>query len=266
MKLYWVKIAVGALMIFGVGFGVLSGVRAAKRRVVEVAQTNRDVTIPLPFVPFTFEGAERGKLRRITFHRSEPKRLSGVDLTVRLSDAGLVDRLRGCSLTLDNPSKIDRSTTFRCADAKNDTTLEQFGTVAVETEQDGDPVRLALMLPHAAIQELQGKGAAHAKQLEADRFRELGDSMRVLGERMGKNLTEEQRSDIESAMDDLRGEMEDLQSEISDRAKDPAEKASESVKADIGAGGVKVEVTPAPPKPPMVKPAHSPPGGPKGRF
>lgn len=222
MKMYWAKIVVTALAIFGVGLVVRKAFVATKRQVVQAVESNADVTIPLPFLPFNFDGAKVGSFRKLVIHRTDPKHVSGVDVSVRLADGSALDRLKGCQLTVDDPTKVNEHTSFRCATV--DSTMEVFGQVFVQTKgDDGEWTQAAaipLALPRDAAKSIRGEDAqAHAALLEADRFREIGDSLRVLGQALGKAQSDSIREALEENMGDLRDEMEELQGNISDAAR-----------------------------------------------
>jgi hypothetical protein len=237
MKWYWAKIIVGALVIFGVGYAGISVARAAKRQVHEVAESDSDISIPLKFIPFKFEGMKSGTFRKLVIHRSSPHAVEGVDITVRVSDPGLVEKLAGCSVTVDNPTQITGNTTFRCADA-GATDLEPFGEVIVEPgpgAADIEPRSFTLVIPKKVIADLQGHGAQaateDAERLQSIRLRELTDSLRLLSEAVGKAATEEARDEIRSQIDEVQSAIEDVQEAISETAEARAHDARAAARA-----------------------------------
>ncbi len=171
MKWYWGKIALKAVVIFGVGYGIVGVVRATKHRVVQAVETSSDlaITIPLPFLPFNVDGVKAGSFRRVVLHRSKPETVESVDATVRMTDSSQLERLRGCTVTVDDPSRLSDKSSFRCVTA--DSMMTPFGSLIVNTMQDGEWTRAAvipLVLPRDVASRLQGRDVQHrAAELEA---------------------------------------------------------------------------------------------------
>jgi hypothetical protein len=276
-KWYWGKIGLGALAIFCVGFAGISLVRTTKRQVVRAVETSADLTIPLPFVPFNFDGERLGTFRKIVFHRSSPETVTSVDVTVRLNDPGVAARLESCHLTIDDLDNLDERSSFHCVAPSPE--LESFGTVAVYTRGEGRSwsraATVPLLLPKHAIGRLHGHdGAQQAARMEQRRFRELSDSMKVLADRFGNANGVEERQTLRDQMEDLEAEMSDLREAIVDAAVERAaataeaavrraEAAGSAVDVKVSVPGVEVTVTPkAKPAPATPKPARpEPPQG-----
>lgn len=247
MRWYWVKIALTALVIFCVGYGGIAAFRATRRTVVSAVESDDDLTIPLPFVPFNFDGTRLGTFRKVVFHRSSPETVQSVDITVRLADSSKTRPFGDCQLTVDDPSRLNEHSSFRCA--KVDSTMERFGSVIVQAKDgDGDwntLLTLPLVLPKDVAQKIRGHEVrARASQLEADRFRAIGDSMRILGRKMANASSDSMRSEIQDAMETLQEEMSDLRQSISDAAPDR--------------GAAVAPPTPEQPLPPAAKTANGP--------
>lgn len=156
MGKYWVKIGLGAALIFGVGFGVLSAGRQLKNTIV----SSKDLTIPLGgFIPFKLDGQEIGKLRSLVIHRSSPKAVTGFDIITRLSDSAAFERLRDCHISVTDPSHLDEHTSFFCL--KSDSGYQTFGEVRIDLRQDGGTHTLLqpLLLPDASVQGFQRHAA-----------------------------------------------------------------------------------------------------------
>ena len=222
MKWYWGKITLTAVAIFAVGYSIMNVAKATKRQVVNVVEGTGDVTIPLALVPFNFDGAKLGTFRRLVIHRSGPDQVSGVDVTVRLSDPGQVAQLAGCHLTVEDPTRINEHSSFRCVSM--DSTLEGFGTMLIQTkDSDGDWVEAAtvpLAIPVAVAKRIRHTAPeAAALDAERDRFREIGDSLGVLGAAMGRAGSDDEREAIETQMEDLRDQMEELKELVRDAAR-----------------------------------------------
>lgn len=229
-KLYWGKIALTAGIIFVVGYGGISVVRATKRQLVRAVETNADITIPLAFLPFNFDGAKAGTFRRVVFHRSSPETVQSVDATVRVTDSALVQKLRGCTVTVDDPSRLSERSSFRCV--VSDSLMTAFGSLIVTTMQNGEWARAAvipLVLPLDVARRIQGHEAqSHAAELEAARFRTLGDSVQSLAIRLRAAGSESIRQSIESQMQSLAQEMGDLRRSMSEAV---AERTAEAPEA-----------------------------------
>ena len=157
MKWYWTKIGLTAGVIFAIGYGGITIARAARRQVVHVVESNADVTIPLPFVPFSFEGERVGNFRKLVIHRADPKHVSGVNLTVRLDDLAALERFRHCHLTAEDPTRINERTSFRCVEM--DSSMESFGELVVQARQDGhwsEAATIPLALPRSVALGIRG--------------------------------------------------------------------------------------------------------------
>ncbi|MEO8449965.1 MAG: hypothetical protein ABI647_09255, partial [Gemmatimonadota bacterium] len=160
MSKYWLKIGLRALVIFGIGMVCVGLFRSTKRTVRRVVDSNADLNIPLAFLPFQFDGAKAGKFERLVIHRSDPRKLSGVDMTIRVTDPAVAAKLAsGCNLTVDDPTHLNNNSSFRCADL--DATMESFGQVHIQTKNSDDEwvdaSTVTLVLPKAVAADLRGK-------------------------------------------------------------------------------------------------------------
>jgi hypothetical protein len=246
MKWYWTKIVIGALVIFGLGFAGISVVRAGKSRVTRIAESTADIAIPLPFVSFRFDGAKSGNFRKLVIHRSDPHRVSGVDIVVRLTDPSVLHRLQGCSVTVDDPTRINENTSFRCASGEPD--LEPFGKVIIEPSpgaEASEPTTVELVIPHKVIADLQrghGKGrAAEVERFQTIRIKELSDSLEALSRAASTASTESEREAILEQIDDIKDELSDVQESIVDQAEIRAQVAAEVAKARAEAARARAE-------------------------
>ncbi|HEV8358199.1 MAG TPA: hypothetical protein VGQ17_15715 [Gemmatimonadales bacterium] len=157
MRRYWAKIVLGALLVFSLGFGVLSAGRRFKGSVTSA----RDIRIPFgSFVPFKLDGVKVGTLRSLTIRRTSPREVVGFDLRVRLGDATALGKLQECNLSVSDPHRIDEHTTFLCL--PSELGYQEFGKVTIDLQEDGAPrtVVLPLLLTEAAIREIQNHGAS----------------------------------------------------------------------------------------------------------
>lgn len=160
MTKYWLKIALGALLIFAVGMGIKYGIDQGKAKVRRVLETASPITVPLKFAGFRVDGQRVGQLERLTLERSDPSHVSSVQLVVRLDSAVDAERLRPCMLRIDDLEHIDENTTFVClTGAAADSAVgvahfEPFGEVTVE----GSDVVMPLQLPAAVVTQLRDRG------------------------------------------------------------------------------------------------------------
>ena len=152
MRKYWGKITLSALLIFIVGYGIVS----AGRKMKDTITSSKDITIPLgSFVAFKMEGARVGSIRQIRFRRSEPRVLAGIDIRVRISDTATFERMKDCRLSVNEALHIDERTSFLCL--ASDSGYQAFGEVTayLYNPDDDDPtIVLPLLLPDAAVAEL----------------------------------------------------------------------------------------------------------------
>jgi hypothetical protein len=156
MRRYWGKIILGALLIFGIGFAVISAGRSVKHSIV----TNKDITIPLgSFVAFKLDGIRVGSIRQIRIRRSEPKVLAGFDVRVRVSDTAAFTRLQNCRLSVNDAHNFDERTSFLCL--PSDSGYEPFGEVTAylsDPDQDDPTVVLPLLLPSQVVADIRRGG------------------------------------------------------------------------------------------------------------
>lgn len=177
MRKYWLKIVFGALAIFAVGFGVISGARRLKASFI----SDRGITIPLgSFIPFKLDELKVGSLRQLVIKRSSPKVISGFDLRVRITDSAAFTRLQTCQLSVSDPNHFDERTTFLCI--QSDSGYQAFGQVHIEMRDSDDSreLDLPLMLPDAVVREFQKQPADSVRGLAADSIAAaVGERVRV---------------------------------------------------------------------------------------
>lgn len=242
MRWYWTKIAVGALVIFVVGYAGLSAVRGASSRVERVVRSNSDLSIPLPFVPFTLDGAELGKFRRLVLHRSDPEHLSGIDLSVRITDPAMLDQLAAsCHLTVDDPKRLGSNTSFRCVEPGGP--MRVFGEVTLlvrDAEGDWTEARtVPFVLPEHVVVDLEGADvAANAAGAEADEIRALAEQIAGVSSRMA-TASEAERTELRRELRRLRSELREIET--------AAAQVARTTRVRVSAPGVKVELAPEPP-------------------
>ncbi len=178
MRKYWGKITLSALLIFIVGYGIVSAGRKVKDSIV----TSKDITIPLgSFVAFKLDGARVGSIRQIRIRRAEPRLIAGFDVRVRFSDTAAFTRMRDCRLSVNDAQHFDERTSFVCL--SSDSGYQQFGEVtAYLVDPDNDPTLvIPLLLPDAAVADLQRPGSGGMRVSVGDSIAvEVGKRARVL--------------------------------------------------------------------------------------
>ncbi|HEX2637117.1 MAG TPA: hypothetical protein VHL81_08285 [Gemmatimonadales bacterium] len=230
MRSYWMRILLGAVAIFAIGMIGVTFYRRSAEKVHEVVAGAGPLSIPLPFVPFELEGNRLGKVERLVVNRDAPKKVSSVDLEVKLDDSLVAQGLADCRLAAnvesDSSSTGDlnvhvgrkgRGAFFSCVD--DDSSLVEFGTAHLSP---GD-VTVPLLIPEALADQLRSGRwesgadsadalAEHAESLagQAERSadsigrredvraeslaaagRRLGDSLRRVGQRRADSLLRE---------------------------------------------------------------------------
>lgn len=150
---YWIKIALGMLVVFGIGMFAVKGISAGKSKVMEITNSSSSITLPMLGAPFKMNDAAVGALERLQIERSAPDRVKAFNLTVRLNDGVDVEQYADCELTVLDANHIDKNTTFTClTDADPGFgDLVQFGTIKFLPSGQ----RHRLMLPRGFRDELQ---------------------------------------------------------------------------------------------------------------
>lgn len=183
MRNYWLKIVLGALVIFAAGMVIAKGINKGSDAVHDIAEGAGPISIPLPgFVPFSLDGARLGSIRRITMYRSAPKLPSSFSVSVQLADSVQSDRLARCIIMLDTSENqgrgsfnVNAKTAFRCMTAADTAglNLTQFGTINLRSRPDSFPV----LVPRQVIEDLQreAQNSSDRGSVPAD----LGDSIRA---------------------------------------------------------------------------------------
>lgn len=157
MTRYWIKIGVGALLVFAVGMGINHLIKLGKARVRVVFDSDQPLSIPLKFVDFRVDGTRLGQLQRLRLLRSAPKEFTGAELTAVLDSGVNVEQLGTCQLRIDNLENVDEHTTFVCVhpdSPPSPVAFEPFGHVTIQ----GTDLVLTLLLPSQAVQQLRNLG------------------------------------------------------------------------------------------------------------
>jgi hypothetical protein len=167
MRSYWLRILMGAFAIFVIGMLGVALVRRGRSRVESVIASSEPLSIPLPFVPFQLNGSKLGTIERLTINRDAPKKVSSIELQVKMDDSLVAKGLAGCRLAANIESDSSKSGKHRDVDVdvhlnrlhertfffctKSDSGFEELGSA---TLIPGD-VELPLLVPESLAEQLR---------------------------------------------------------------------------------------------------------------
>jgi hypothetical protein len=192
MRNYWVRIAFGALAIFTVGMIGITLARQGVGRVRGVVEGSGPITLPIPFVSFKLDGQKLGTLDKVVLLRDAPKRISAVELTIKLRDSVMARGLEGCRLAANFDAQHNRrgvnvnvgplsTGVFSCLHSTDTSAqLQEFGRAIFQP----GAVNVPLLLPNNLVDDLkQGKfgsgdedSVASSAQAKADSIAEAADA------------------------------------------------------------------------------------------
>src|SRR6476469_4439614 len=168
MRSYWLRILMGAFAVFVIGMLGVALVRHGRSRVESVIASSEPLSFPLPFLPFQLNGSKLGTMERLTVNRDAPKKVSSIELQVKVDDSLVAKGLAGCRLAANIESdsskpgdvnlhvnRLNERTFFFCA--SNDSGFEELGSA---TLTPGD-IELPLLLPEKLAEQLR-KGDWHS--------------------------------------------------------------------------------------------------------
>ncbi len=207
MRNYWLRIGLGALVVFVIGFALVQVGGLVKHKVVHTLSSTDPIPFPLAFFEFKLDGQNVGNVSRAVLLRDTPEHISGLTVVVAVPESSRA-RLADCILSLDDAQAINSRTTFRCRQAADTVGLGliPFARIAIKGSTDTFP----LLLPKDAVKSLQdirirvnGHGMeitstadslqAVADSIEAvtDSVREaISDSLHQAADRLTDSLTE----------------------------------------------------------------------------
>lgn len=153
---YWTRVALGALLVFGLG---LAGLAAFNRGAAEVRSLVSTAAMQLPLqlarLDFSLDGRKIGKVSGIQVQRTGPADPGRVKLQVALADPADLGALEACRLTSDDLDRLPQTSGFRCADAAEiGAGLVEMGQVVF---QPGELVR-PLYLPSRTVERWHRSG------------------------------------------------------------------------------------------------------------
>lgn len=176
MRKYWFKIGFGMLLIFGVGFGLVSAARGVKNKIV----SGRDIEIPLgSFIGFNLDGTRLGSIRSLIIRRSSPKMITGFEVRTRLTDTTGFAKLEKCHVSVNDVQHIDERTHFICL--PSDSGYTPFGELRAELRTDDGTrtVVLPLLLPPDAVSDIQNHATNSGLPVSDSAAAELESRVRV---------------------------------------------------------------------------------------
>jgi len=235
MRAYWVKIILGMLLVFAVGFPIVSAIKSARNKVNVTLNSSDPITIPLPFVPFRVDGQKFGDLDRLTFLRDDPKHISGVHVVVKLADSAVASKLKNCTLAVVDVEHLDEKSTFLCNADSAGLRLVPFGEVQVKGQSGSYP----LLLPSEAVKGLRQAdiGVRHGRVQVDSRDDSLGQALEAMAdsidqaqERMSDSL-ERVTDSISQAASNRADSIIQARSRIADSVRQDAIRKADSIRA-----------------------------------
>lgn len=189
MTKYWIRIALGMLLIFGVGMAVVTAGRRGAATVHAIANSSDPIEIPVPFMPLRLNGEKIGGVERVRVLRDLPKHVTGVEVSVSVPDTANVARLGRCLLTLNDEHRFNNNSTLICSSSADTAgrALTAFATVIVE----GSGQRFPLLLTQAAAADFAqvGGGSPATARVDratrrAERAKRVADSLQALADKL----------------------------------------------------------------------------------
>jgi len=175
MRSYWMRILLGAFAVFAVGMLGITILRKGRNKVTAVFASSAPLSLPLPFVPFQLDGNKLGTIERLVVNRETPKKVSSIELQVKMDDSLVAKGLAGCRLAANIESdsakpgdvnihmnRLNEKTFFFCA--TQDSGFEEMGSAKLTP---GD-IELPLLLPESLAQHLRnGDWATNSDSTDA---------------------------------------------------------------------------------------------------
>lgn len=118
MNRYWLRIALGIVLVFVLGVSGMAAVRKGKAEVNQfLAKAGTRIPLQLANLKFRFDGRSIGHIEGIDIRRTGPEDPGRVTFMVKLTDEESIDLVRDCTLTIDDLAHLNSRTGFRCADS-----------------------------------------------------------------------------------------------------------------------------------------------------
>jgi cell division septum initiation protein DivIVA len=218
MRNYWLRIVLGAVVIFTVGMIGVTLARQGVGRVRNVVEGSGPISVPIAFIPFKLDGQKLGTVSKVVVQRDAPKQIASVELQIKLLDSTVARGLEGCLLA----ANLDKEHTPRDAHVRlwplsdgvftclhpNDSTgqFQEFGRAVF---QPGGVI-VPLLLPKDIADDLQqgnfGNGPddslSDAAEAKADSAAEVADrqadAITAEAEKAADQIAARQRQFIDS--------------------------------------------------------------------
>ncbi len=247
MSGYWVRIAIRALVIFGIGMLVWTGVRRGKAKVESIANSADPLRIPLAFISFKLDGRDLGTLNRLEILRTSPKKVRAVNFRVKLANPADSATLAQCLLVAqgdvrrrkDNVTIEGNTVSFNCAQAGDTAGRHLVPLGALETTTGGT---FTLLAPREVLTSFDfstdaaADSAREAAQALADSITDAADS-----------TASAMQAEVEAKADSLRAQAERRADSVRAAARAQAEAVrngeAATPKAGARAGGTGAKAT-----------------------
>ena len=215
MRWYWVKIVLGALAIFLVGYAGVSVVKGSVNKVRQLSETSDPISIPLAFIPFHLDGDRAGTFAGVRIMRDTPKSFTAFHVRVKLGDSVDVEHLKQCRLYLEQTgTDFDPDDKFECIGlGESDSGLVQFGDVTFT--RDDLEFTVPLLLSQETAEELR---TVH----DADEV-----TARAVAEAEAAAARAEALAETEAARAEARAEVERIKIEVKKQVEDAKRQARE---------------------------------------
>ncbi|HEV8613193.1 MAG TPA: hypothetical protein VGQ73_06760 [Gemmatimonadales bacterium] len=177
MQRYWTRIALGALLVFGLGLASLAAVQKGKAQVRSLL-TTAATRLPLRFanLGFRLNGRRIGEVTGLDLVRKGASDVGRITGHVQLLDPDAAAELRHCALSVDEPDRLSERTSFFCAapDELGSGKLVEVGSILF---QPGDFSR-PLYLPEDVVAQWR---RSEIQQLDASLARDGHGGVRATG-------------------------------------------------------------------------------------
>jgi hypothetical protein len=175
VKKYWISIALGALLVFGLGLAGLAAVQKGKAQVRTLLATAA-TRLPLRFanIGFRLNGRRIGEVTGLDLVRKDAADLGRITGHVQLVDADAEATLRHCALSVDDAGHLNEQTSFFCAGKDELASLVEVGSIIFEPGDFSRP----LYLPEHIVADWQRSGI---QQLDASLARDGHGGVRASG-------------------------------------------------------------------------------------
>lgn len=113
---YWLRIALGIVLVFTLGMAGISAARKGKAEVRDFLSTaSTRIPLKLANIDFRLDGRPLGRIAGLDINRRAADAAARLAVQVELADLGDLEGLRDCSLVTDDIRRFSTHSTFRCA-------------------------------------------------------------------------------------------------------------------------------------------------------